>query len=144
MDFTSQILLPVSLGVRGRGKSKCVALWYLVAGWGYSSTMCIHIYNWAPLAYFGSIKMVKKGWTYSQCFNSSSINVSALMERTTRIRLCSVMHCPFRQLYKWGALYLHWVYVTFRLLSRNPVCVGSPSWVHRILLMTASRTLVSR
>lgn len=62
------------------------------------------------------------------------------MERTTRIRLCSVMHCPFRQLYKWGALYLHWVYITFRLLSRNPVCVGSPSWVHRILLMTASRT----
>lgn len=57
MDFTSQILLPVSLGVGGRGRSKCVAMWYLVAGWGYSSTMCIHIYNWAPLAYFGSIKM---------------------------------------------------------------------------------------
>lgn len=34
MDFTFQILLPVSLEVGVRGSSKCVAMWYLIAGWG--------------------------------------------------------------------------------------------------------------
>lgn len=32
--YLFQILLPVSLGLGGKGKAKCVAVWYLGAGWG--------------------------------------------------------------------------------------------------------------